>query len=87
MSTMTDEFYAMFSYINAHGRLGGDNTEWHWCGPYETRKEATATAKRLQKHHDSRQWFEYCDGPVKTFQGRDNFVKKANAVGLYPALD
>lgn len=87
MTETTVEFYAMFSYINGHGRRGGDNTEWHWCGPFDSRKEALASAKRIQKNGQSRNWYEYCDGQVKTFQGKKNFVKKANAVGLHPKVD
>jgi hypothetical protein len=86
MNEVPVEFYAMFSYINAHGRRGGDNTEWRWCGPFESRKEASATAKRIQKNGQSRNWYEYCEGPVKVFQGEENFLKKANAVGLHPAI-
>jgi hypothetical protein len=82
-----EEFYGMFSYVNGHGRSGGDNTEWHWCGPFETRKEALATTKRIQKNRQSQNWYEYCDGQVKVCQGKDNFIKKAKAVGLNPKVD
>ena len=87
MSNTNDEFYGMFSYINAHGRAGGNNTEWRWCGPYDTRAEALATTKRIQKNGKSRNWYEFCDGQVKVVKGKDLFVKKANAVGLSPKVD
>ncbi|NTU90129.1 MAG: hypothetical protein HGA54_09590 [Actinobacteria bacterium] len=46
----------MFSYINANGRAGDNNTEWRWCGPFDTRAEALAATKRIQKNGKSRNW-------------------------------